>query len=116
MMLAGLGIHEVRLEDSGVEPEEGVRQRAVTPVEPGEVQAHQQLHEGVDELVALRAGAGVAEQGSIGRRVLEEGGHQDRVCGGIEVAAAVDNHPAHTDGGDMALFEEAEEAMLPLGE
>ena len=48
VQLARLRVHEVRRERAGVAAEERVRERAVPPEEPREVEAHEQLRSGVE--------------------------------------------------------------------
>ena len=50
--LAGLGVDEVRRQRSGVTPEERVRQRAVAPEEARHVQAHEELRQRVEQMLA----------------------------------------------------------------
>ena len=49
MQLAGLGVDEVRGERAGIAAEERVRERAVAPEEPAEVQADEELGDRVEQ-------------------------------------------------------------------
>ena len=49
MQLPGLGVDEVRGKLAGIPAKKGVGQRAVAPVETGEVQAHEQLCQRVEQ-------------------------------------------------------------------
>ena len=77
MPLDGLGVDQVGGQRAGIGPEQRVRQRAVAPEHPGEVQPDQQLDEGVEQLVGRVLPAWGGEQPAVGHRVLEVAGDQD---------------------------------------
>ncbi len=71
MQVARLGVHEEGGERLRVAPEQRVRQRHVTPVEPHEVQAHEEDGERVDEARGGVRAQRLAEQRAVGERELE---------------------------------------------
>ena len=74
--LAGLGVDEVRRERAGVAAEQHVGQRHVAPVEAGQVQAHQEHHDGVDQRREVLGGHAVREEAAVGQRELQVLGEQ----------------------------------------
>ena len=109
-----LGVDEVGGKRARVPPEERVRERAVAPEEPGEVQAGEQVRERVEQLVAQvgHAGAGAAEEHPVGERELEVARDQHAVQA-VRAAA----YPAdHLDHGHRFLAEPAEQPVLAPGE
>ena len=71
MELAGLRVDEVGRELAGIAAEQHVGQRHVAPVEAGQVQAHQQHGDRVDEGRHVLGGHAAAEQAPVGQRELE---------------------------------------------
>jgi len=67
--LPGFGVDHVRAERSRVATEERVRQRAITPEEAGDMEAHQQVHEAIEEAITeRRVASGRAEHAAIRQR------------------------------------------------
>jgi hypothetical protein len=112
MLLAGLRVDQVRPERARVVPEQRVRQRAVAPEEPGQVQPHQQLDQRVEQPVGRLPDARAREQRPVRGRVLEEPGHQDRV----QVRPAVDDDADDLDRGHVELRQRAQQPVLAPGE
>jgi hypothetical protein len=112
VLLAGLGVDQVRLQGAGVGPEQGVGQRAVAPEEPGQVQPGQQLDQRVDEPVGGRAAARVGEQRAVGGGVVQVAGDQD----GVGVRAAVDDDPDHLHGRHVQLGQRPQQPVLAAGQ
>ena len=79
VQLAGLGVDEVRGQRAGVAAEERVRQRAVAPEEPAQVQPREQLDECVQQMRAEVGDAAGREERAVGQRELEVARDQDRV-------------------------------------
>ena len=71
VQIAGLGVDEVGRERARVAPEERVRERAVAPEEAGEVDAHEQLGERVEQAVAQIGHARAAEEAAVRQREVE---------------------------------------------
>ena len=76
LQLAGLGVDEVRREPARAAPEQHVGERHVAPVEVGEVQAHEQHHQRVDQRRQVVGGQAVAEQAAVGEREAQVLGEQ----------------------------------------
>jgi hypothetical protein len=112
MLLAGLRVDQVSPEGSRVVAEQRVRQRAVAPEEPGQVQPHQQLDQRVEQPVGRLPDARAGEQRSVRRRVLEEPGHQDRV----QVRPAVDDDADDRDRGHVELGQRPQQPVLAPGQ
>ena len=112
MLLAGLRVDQVGPERARVVAEQRVRQRAVTPEEPGQVQPHQQLHQRVEQPVGRLPDARAGEQRPVRGRVLEEPGHQDRV----QVRPAVDDDADDLDRGHVELRQRAQQPVLAPGQ
>ena len=51
VQLRGFGVHQVGGQGAGIEAEQGVGERAVPPVEAGQMEADQQLDQGVEQPV-----------------------------------------------------------------
>ena len=85
MQLAGLGVDEVGGERARVAAEERVRERAVAPEEPAEVEAHEQLGARVEQPPAQVGDAAAREQRAVRQREVEVPRDQD----GLELVAAV---------------------------
>ena len=116
VQFARLGVHEDGLQGAGVQPEKRVRQRAVTPEEPGKMEPHEELDEGVEEPVGRAGPVGVRVERPVRRRVLEEVGAQDGVQLRALVDVAVDDDPERLDRRDAHLVQAAQEPVLPAGE
>jgi hypothetical protein len=112
VQLGRLGVDQVGGQRARVEAEQRVRQRAVAPEEPGQVQAHEQLDQGVDQLVGRVHAAGRAEQRPVGGRVVEVAGDQ----GGVEVRAPLDHDAERGDRGDAEVRQPAQQPVLPPGQ
>ena len=95
VQLTGLGVDEVGGERAGVAPEERVRERAVAPEEPAQVQSGEQLDEPVQEMRAQVGDAGAGEEHAVRQRVVEVARDQDRV----EVVAALGHDADRLDDG-----------------
>ncbi len=111
VQLACLGVDEVCRERAGVAPEERVRERAVAPEEPAQVQAREQLDERVQEVRAQVGDAGAREQSAVGQGVVEVPGDQDRV----EIVAPRGHDPDGLDDGERLSLQAAEERPLAPG-
>src|SRR6476659_5587323 len=79
MQLAGLSVHQVRGERTGVAPEQGVRQRDVTPQEAVPMQLYQQDDHGVDQSVDGVLAYAAAEQRPVRQGELQMPSDQNRV-------------------------------------
>ena len=79
MQLAGLSVDQVRGERTGVAPEQGVRQRDVTPQEAVQMQPHQQDDHGVDQSVDGVLAYAAIEQRPVRQGELEMPSDQNRV-------------------------------------
>jgi len=112
MLLAGLRVDQVGRERPGVIAEQRVRQRAVTPEEPGQVQPDQELHQRVEQPVGRLPDPRAGEQGTVSGRVLKEPGHQDRV----QVRPPVDHDADNLDRGHVKLGERAQQPVLAPGQ
>ncbi len=77
--LGRLGVDEVGGELAGVAAEERVRQRAVAPEEPGEVQAHEQLRERVEQEIERRRENRARQHEPVRQRVVEVTREQHRL-------------------------------------
>ena len=93
MALAGLDVDDVGAEGTGVATEQRVRQRAVAPVEAGEVQSDEQTGERIEHTLAevrdLQSTPG--QQDPVGKRVVDVAGDQQAVGVGV----AFGDHPDH---------------------
>ncbi len=114
VQVAGLRIDEVGREGLRVAPEQGVRQRHVTPVEAGQVQPHEQHRQGVDQ---PRAGAWLemlAEQRPVGQGELQVPGDQR----GLETLAvrapASADHPQGLDARHPESAQCAQQLVLAV--
>jgi len=110
--LGGLGVDEVCGELTSVAPEERVRQRAVAPEEPGQVEAHEQARERVEQQVERRGQDGPREHEPVWQRVVEVARHQHRLRAGAAVADDADR----LDGRQAELGERAQQLVLALRE
>ena len=116
VQLARLGVDQPRRERSGVAAEQRVGQRAVAPEEPGEVQAHQQLGERVEQRLPQARQRHPAEQGPVRQRVLEVLGDHRVVEALAVVAGPAGGHADRLDHGHAALFEGAQQPVLARGQ
>ena len=73
VQLAGLGVDQPGGERPRVAPEQGVRQRAVAPEEPGQVDPGQELGEGVEQRVPQVGQRRLGEQRAVRQRVRAGG-------------------------------------------
>ena len=112
VQLAGLGVDEVGGQRAGVAAEEGVRERAVAPEEAGEVEAHEQLRQPVEQARAQIGDAVRPEQRAVREREVEVTGDQD----GLEVARASAHDADDLDDGDRLVGQPPQEAVLAPGE
>jgi hypothetical protein len=112
----GLGVHQVGADPSGVGPEERVGQRAVAPEQPGQVQPHQQLDHGVEQLVGRAQGVAVREHVAVGHRVVEVPGDQHRVLRDPVHRWPLDTHPEHRDRRHPLRLQLPEQPVLPAGQ
>ncbi len=110
--LARFRVHQVGLERARVVPEQRVRQRAVTPEEPGQVQPHQQLGQRVEQPVGGGTAAGAGEHSPVGGGEVEEPGDQDR----LGVRATVHHDADHFDRGHVQLRELPQQPVLAPGQ
>ena len=116
VQLAGLRVDEVRRELAGAAPEQHVRQRHVTPEEPGQVQPDQQHHEGVDELREAVGPHPVGEQRAVGQGELQVPGDQGaRQPLPLLVLASGHDRLGH-DGRQADLLEVTQEVVLATGD
>ena len=112
MELSGLGVDEVRGERAGISPKERVRERAVAPEEPGEVEPDEQLRSGVEQLVAQVRDAAACEERAKRQRVVEVPRDEDR----LQVVASSSRNPDDLDDGHLLLLEGPKQAVLAPGE
>ena len=116
MELGGLGVDQVRGDRARVRAEQCVGQRAIAPVEPGEVQPGEQFDHRVDQLVGGVAGVAVGEDVAVGHRVVEEPGDQDRVLFLPVSGPPLPADPQHGDGGHPHGLQLAQQAVFASGE
>ena len=93
MHLARLGVDEIGGERSRIAPEERVRERAVAPEEPPEVQADEQLCAGVEQAPSQVGHAAAREKRPERERVVEMPRDQD----GVEIVTSFDDHADRLD-------------------
>ena len=115
--LAGLGVDDVGGEISRIQAEEGVGERAVTPEEAHDVQAHQQVDQGVQQPVCrspqLRAGL---QRPAVGKREFEVPGDQNRLQLGAGPAGATRPAPMPTAGDEGGDLHDRDQQTVELGE
>ncbi len=116
MELTGLGVDHVRAQCAGVPTEERVVERAVSPVEAGHVQPHQQHRQGVDQTIAQAIVLGVGEQRPVRQRVPQVPGHEDRLEGLAAGVGASGGDADERHGGQAVFAKSTEDVELPLGE
>jgi hypothetical protein len=107
VQLRGLRVDQVRRQLPGVAAKERVRERAVAPEEPGQVQAHEQLRERVEQERQRRREHSAREHEPVGERVLEVAGDQNRLVARAPLAR-------HADGLDRRHPDLAERAQQPV--
>ena len=108
MHLAGLGVDEVGGERARIAPKERVRERAVAPEEPAEVQADEQLRAGVEQAPPQIGHAAAREERPERERVVEMPRDQD----GLELVAPFGDHPDRVDDGHLLGREAAQQPVL----
>jgi hypothetical protein len=112
--LAGLDVDDVRRQLAGVAPEQRVRQRAVAPVEAGQMETYQEPDQGVEQAFA-QVGDGQAAPGqerTVGERVVEVPRDEHAVV----AVGFPGEHRDHLGGGQAVLGQLAQQAVLAKGE
>ena len=104
----GLGVHEVGLELAGVAAEQRVGERAVAPVEAGQVEAHQKPRHGVQQPLAVTLHPRVQEQRPIRERRLQEARDQDAAVAAVALDQPGARVPGRRHGRQLARFEAAQ--------
>ena len=109
----GLDVDDVRLERTCVAAEQGVRQRAVAPVEPGQVDPDQQHDERVEHPVAEIGDLEPAthQQRAIRQRVVEVAGDDDALADG-----SLGDDGDHLGGRETVFGDLPQESVLAIGE
>ena len=110
MHLAGLGVDEVGGERARIASKERVRERAVAPEEPAQVQTDEQLRAGIEQASSQVGHAAARKERAERKRVVEMPRDQD----GLEIVAPVGDHPDRLDDGHLVGGERAEEPVLAL--
>ena len=111
----GLGVDEVRHQCTGVPAEQQVRQRAVAPEEPLEMQAHQQHHGGVDEEPGQVGAPLLGEQVPVGQGEVEVAADEHR-CQRLPVRRPPPgDHACRPHGGKALGGEAPQHAVLAAG-
>ncbi len=113
MHLARFRVDKVGLDLVTVPPEEGIRERAITPVQPGAMQVDEQPRHRVEQTVPIcaRAEGEAHQQAAVLEGVDQEIGHEDRG------AALVDlREPNGRNGGEALVLEMSQCRELALGD
>ncbi len=71
MQLAGFGVDRIGLQLAGVAAKERIGERAIAPIEPGQVQAHEQAGHRVEQPLAVALEALVHEERAVGQGAVE---------------------------------------------
>ena len=103
VQLPGLGVDEIRRERACVAPEERVRERAVAPEEPPQMQPCKELRKCVQEMGAQIRDPLGREQRAVGKRELEVSRDQR----GVEAARTVGDDADRLDDRQVLAFEPA---------
>ena len=108
--LRRLDVDDERRQRTGVAAEQRVRQRAVAPEEPGQVEADEQPDEGVEEALAeIRdAQAAARQQRAVRQRVVEVAGDEQAVS----FAGPFGDGGDDVDGRQLVLVEAAQQPVL----
>jgi hypothetical protein len=112
VQLSGLGVDQVCGQCAGIAAKQRVRQRAVAPVEAGEVNTHEQLGERVEQPAVQVGQAPSGEQRSVGQRerqVLRDQHRRQRLTVG---GPAVDHGAERIHDGDTPLGELVQQRVL----
>ena len=112
MQLARLGIDEIGRERARIAPEERVRERAVAPEEPREVDADEQLGERVQQAVAQIRHARAAEQAAVGQREVEVPRDQHGLGLVAVVPHVLRDHADGVDHGHDRIVQLAQQPVL----
>ena len=112
MDLARLGVDEIGLDLVAVTPEEGVRQRAVAPVDAAPMEVDEERRHRVEEPVAVddRPGRQPHQEPPVLERLVEVGGQQDRLGPVGRLGEADRRHRR-----ELGRLEPAEDLVLASG-
>ena len=105
VQLAGLGVDEVGGQRAGVAAEQRVRQRAVAPEEPGEVQPDEQAGQRVEQPDPQLGQVAPGEQRAVGLRELQMPGDQQSAELLAVVGDAIDHRAVGLDDRHAVLGE-----------
>ena len=114
VVLAGLHVDHVGRQRAGVAPEEGVRQRAVAPEEPREMEPDEEAGHGVEDALAeVRDGqTATGQQRAVRNRVVEVTRDQHAV----DIVRLVGDGGDDLRGRQTEVIEEVQQPVLALDE
>jgi hypothetical protein len=119
VQLAGLRVDEVGRELAGVAPEQGVRQRAVTPIEPGQMEADEQLGQRVQQARAQVGKGASGKQRPVRQRERQVSRDQQAAELLALVVLTVGDGAERLHGGHVAQREGAQQLVfaqdVPVG-
>ena len=115
MQVTGLGVHQEGGESVGVAQEQDVRQGHIAPVEAGQVQAHQQHDEGVNQSFGGVRAQVAGEQRTVRQRELQVPGDQNRLQRLPFTGVTADDHGDRGHSWQFELLQSTQDLVLSLG-